>query len=172
MKQTTIGSALVLLAFVEFAHAEVPILQTASPVIHLADNLDEKDALGWCIDTLGRGFGERLHAHSCKPTGGDVQFQFETDNGLIRSVAFSEYCMTVSPNDQTTFALDTCDATDSTQAFAYDTDTGWIRAVSDNTQCLAVGGESRSAGPFMSRELLFLPCADTPEQFIEWVVLQ
>ncbi|MEP3045222.1 MAG: hypothetical protein ABJL55_04815 [Roseibium sp.] len=46
------------------AQAEPPVLQTPAPVIFLADNMDEKDDLGWCIDTLGRGFGERLQTHS------------------------------------------------------------------------------------------------------------
>ena len=54
------------------AYAAPPDLQTPAPVVYLADNLDEQDKLGWCIDTVGRGFGERLHAHSCKPRGGDV----------------------------------------------------------------------------------------------------
>ena len=42
-------------------------IKTPSPVIHLKDNLDETDGLGWCIDTVGRGYAETLHAHSCKP---------------------------------------------------------------------------------------------------------
>ncbi|WP_159020052.1 hypothetical protein [Algibacter sp. L3A6] len=53
-----------------------PIIQTPAPLIHLADNLDEQDELGWCIDTQGNGFAENLHAHSCKPDGGDVQFYY------------------------------------------------------------------------------------------------
>jgi hypothetical protein len=27
------------------------VVQTPAPLIHLADNLDEPDKLGWCIDT-------------------------------------------------------------------------------------------------------------------------
>ena len=93
------------------------------------------------------------------------------ETGLIRSVAFAEYCMAFAPNDQTTFALETCDLTNSIQAFTFETDTGWIKSSVEKTQCLAVEGESRLAGPFMSRELTLLPCADTPERFIKWVVL-
>ena len=38
------------------ANSAPPELQTPEPVIYLADNIDEKDNLGWCIDTLGRGW--------------------------------------------------------------------------------------------------------------------
>ena len=61
--------------------AAPPELQTPAPVIYLADNLDEQDKLGWCIDTVGRGLFDRLHAHSCKPHGGDVQFKFDAASG-------------------------------------------------------------------------------------------
>ena len=70
-----------------------PILQTPSPVIYLADNLDEQDQLGYCIDTRGRGFNEKLHAHSCKPRGGDVQFLYKKETLQICSVAFPGYCI-------------------------------------------------------------------------------
>ena len=46
------------------AYSAPPDLKTPTPVIYLADNLDEQDNLGFCIDTVGRGFAERLHAHS------------------------------------------------------------------------------------------------------------
>lgn len=47
---------------------------TPAPVIHLADNLDEADGLGWCIDTVGRGFNTALQVHSCKPQGATCSF--------------------------------------------------------------------------------------------------
>ena len=52
------------------AYAAPPDVKTPTPMIYLADNLDEKDGLEWCIDTVGRGLSDRLHAHSCKPRGG------------------------------------------------------------------------------------------------------
>ena len=58
------------------AFADPPDMKSPTPVIHLADNLDEADNLGWCIDTFGRGLSDRLNAHSCKPQGGDVQFRY------------------------------------------------------------------------------------------------
>ena len=69
-----------------------PDLKTPAPVIYLADNLDEQDKLGYCIDTVGRGFGERLHAHSCKPRGGDVQFTHDPDARRIMSATFAGKC--------------------------------------------------------------------------------
>ena len=56
-----------------------PYIKTPSPVIYLENNLDEKDNLGYCLDTIGRGFADKLHAHSCKPRGGDVQFRYDYD---------------------------------------------------------------------------------------------
>ena len=81
------------------ARAEAPLLQSGTPVIYLAENLDEKEQLGWCIDTRGRGFAETLHAHSCKPAGRtakDTQFSYDAESGQIRSVAFEEKCMAFS----------------------------------------------------------------------------
>ena len=73
----------------DMTQSNPPILQTPSPVIYLADNLDEKDQLGYCIDTRGRGFNEELHAHSCKPRGGDVQFSYNKETLQICSVEFT-----------------------------------------------------------------------------------
>lgn len=150
--------------------AEPPNLQTPSPVIYLADNLDEKERLGWCIDTLGRGFGERLQAHSCKPQGGDVQHSFDPQTRQIQSVEFPEYCMAHQPNEQSTFALANCDPTATDQQFVYDPDSRTIRTASDESNCVSVGENSRSAGPFMSRTLLLTKCEDTVGAFKEWVV--
>ena len=37
------------------AYSAPPDLKTPTPVVYLADNLDEQDNLGFCIDTVGRG---------------------------------------------------------------------------------------------------------------------
>ncbi len=154
------------------ALAEPPDLQTPSPVIYLADNLDEKDGLGWCIDTLGRGFADRLQAHSCKPQGGDVQFSFDAQTGLIQSVAFADYCMAHQPNAESTFALVTCDAAVPAQKFVFDPDSRTIRTSEDESTCVSVGDTSRSAGPFMSRTLLLTDCSVTEGALKEWVILR
>ncbi|MEO0944735.1 MAG: ricin-type beta-trefoil lectin domain protein [Pseudomonadota bacterium] len=169
MKKALYCVATAIAACAGVAQAEAPHIKTAAPVIHLADNLDEKDNLWWCIDTLGRGFGERLQAHSCKPNGGDVQF--ELDAGMIRSVAFPEYCMALAPNDDTTFALVSCDAMQSSQQFSYEPQTGNITLAADDAQCVAVGGESRSAGPYMSRVLTLADCAEAQVELVQWVVV-
>ncbi|MEP1201135.1 ricin-type beta-trefoil lectin domain protein [Tateyamaria sp.] len=154
------------------ALAEPPKLRTAAPVIYLADNLDEKDGLGWCIDTRGRGFAERLQAHSCKPSGGDVRFSFDARTGRIQSVEYSDYCMAYQPNNRSTFALVTCDAAATEQQFAYDLDSQTIRTAEDESNCVSVGPNSRSAGPYMSRELVLTDCVTTREELKEWVVLE
>merc|ERR1719316_2658610 len=69
-----------------------PDLKTPEPVIYLADNLDEKDNLGFCIDTVGKGLSEKLHAHSCKPKGGDVQFYYNAASRQIVSATYSGKC--------------------------------------------------------------------------------
>ena len=152
------------------ALAETPNIQAPSPLIHLADNLDEADQLGWCIDTQGRGFGEYLHAHSCKPQGGDVQFSFEEDTGLIRSVAYSDFCMVYDPSQTSPLGLVTCDGAHEGQVFQH-TEADEITLASDQSLCLAVGSESASAGPFMSRGLDMQPCKDVPDAQRLWKVL-
>ena len=153
------------------SYATAPDLKTPSPVIYLADNLNEKDNLGWCIDTLGRGFAERLQAHSCKPRGGDVQFRFDHQTGQIRSVAFTEFCMANRPDSQTRFGLETCDSQLPEQRFRYDGESQEIKPSSDQAMCVAVGQQSKSAGPFMSRELLLVSCSQTDSVFKQWVVV-
>lgn len=159
-----------LLTISSGALADMPTIQTPTPLIHLADNLDEADKLGWCIDTQGRGFGEYLHAHSCKPQGGDVQFSFAADPGLIRSVAFTEYCMKYDPGQTSPMGLVTCDPGDHSQAFEHN-EAGEITLASDPSLCLAVGSASASAGPYLSRSLDMRPCEDVPIERKVWIVL-
>ena len=73
--KTVTASALFFL-FASIVYGSIPQIRTPLPVIYLEDNLDEKDNLGYCIDTVGRGFAEKLHAHSCKPRG--VMFSLNT----------------------------------------------------------------------------------------------
>lgn len=146
-------------------------LKTPAPVIHLASNLDEKDGLGWCIDTLGRGFATDLQTHSCKPQGGDVQFDFNAETGAIRSVAYPDYCVTLRPDGvPTDFGLATCAEGDPSQRFSYDAGTGALTPADTPGQCITAGAASRSAGPFMSRELVLAECATTDPELRRWVV--
>jgi hypothetical protein len=166
-KLVVLGSALVLTLP---ALAESPDLKTPAPVIYLADNLDETDKLGWCIDTQGRGFGENLHAHSCKPQGGDVQFSFDEKTGQIRSVAFSDKCMElIAPDDlRIAFGLRDCIGDRTQQQFEFDQSIGHILPVSHPDSCVGVGETSRRAGPFLSRDLILISCAMVAPELIMW----
>ncbi len=154
-----------------FAWSAPPDLKTPSPVIYLADNLDEKDRLGFCIDTVGRGPSDRLHAHSCKPQGGDVQFRFDTAKGQIRSATFDNKCAALmdAPATGVKLALLDC-ANGDEQRFAFTTDSGEFHPAGRNDLCLAVGPASRTAGPFMARDLMLADCVSTDAGLKRWIV--
>ena len=155
-----------------WAEAAPPSLRTPAPVIYLADNLDEQDRLGWCIDTVGRGFGERLHAHSCKPQGGDVQFAYDAEARRIVSATFAGKCaaLTGPAAAGTSLGLVDCAKEAASQDFDYDGGALAFRPGGDRTLCLAVGAASRSAGPFMSRDLALASCASTDPRYRQWRV--
>ena len=161
-----------MLCIAPWAEAAPPSLLTPGPVIYLADNLDEQDRLGWCVDTVGRGFGERLHAHSCKPQGGDVQFAYDAEARRIVSATFAGKCATLTGPVAagTSLGLVDCAKEAASQDFDYDRDAMAFQPGSDRTLCLAVGAASRSAGPFMSRDLLLAPCAPTDARYRQWRV--
>ena len=152
------------------AHAAPPDLKTPEPVIYLADNLDEKDNLGWCIDTVGRGLSERLHAHSCKPRGGDVQFRYNDDTRQIMSATYIGKCATLSTEatEGASFGLVDCDNSSPLQLFNYDRQTFEFRPQENEKLCLAVGSASRTAGPFMSRNLILALVRSTETKYKQW----
>ncbi len=161
---------LLLLGLPAASYAAPPDLKTPAPVIYLADNLDEQDGLGWCIDTRGRGFSDRLHTHSCKPRGGDVQFRYEEAARRIASATFSGKCAALLAPAAAGVTLGLLDcAKDATgQVFDYDAASMEFRPGADRTLCLVAGAASRSAGPFMSRDLALAPCASTDAKFKQW----
>lgn len=171
MKYMTLLLAGFLLSCVS-ALAVEPDLKTPSPVIYLADNLDENQNLGWCIDTVGRGYNDKLHAHSCKPQGGDVQFTFLEDTGQIQSVAFPDKCVTVidQSNAQIPLGLEDCDIGEQAQQFVVTSDAGLIKLNLDDAICVGVGAQSRSAGPFMSRDLIIENCENLSPERKQWMV--
>ena len=171
----TLATALALASVLPTAaFAAAPDIRTEGPVIHLADNLDEKDNLGWCIDTLGRGRSDSLQAHSCKPGGSsglDVTFTYEAASGQIRSAAYDDQCATLNPEGaDPRFGLVDCDADDAAQAFDYDAETGRLSPRGQGEQCVVVGAASISAGPYMSRVLDLADCEATPAELRSWVV--
>lgn len=147
-------------------------MQTPAPVIYLKDNLDEKDNLGFCIDTVGRGQSDRAHIHSCKPQGGDVQFIHEVETGHIMSAEYDNLCLEVVPtsDDNVEFHLSTCD-NKPLQNFTFDEETAELHLTDDYSLCLAAGDASRSAGPFMSRDLQLHTCNDLDDTLKQWVVV-
>ena len=152
--------------------AASPDLKTPSPVIYLADNLDEAQNLGWCIDTVGRGFNDKLHVHSCKPRGGDVQFRFNGQTGQIMSATFDTKCLElVAPEDaKTPFGLVDCSQTQITQRYQYDSETGQFHPIGKFDMCLAAGDSSRQAGPFQSRNLTLAKCDAVDPTLTRWVI--
>ena len=165
-------AALLAVGFQSFVYAATPNVQTPSPVIHLQNNLDENANLGWCIDTVGRGFNDQLHAHSCKPRGGDVQFGFNADNGNIESVEFAGKCLTIvdSTEANIAFGLLDCGIDQRSQSFNYDAESLQFHPVADTSLCIVVGSSSRKAGPFMSRDLLLADCTGTDVELSKWIV--
>ena len=161
-----------LLLVAAWAIAAPPELQTPEPVIYLADNIDEQEGLGWCIDTLGRGWSEQLHTHSCKPDGGDVQFAYDSEARRIVSVEFPGKCATLneSADAEVAFDLLDCAATSAAQSFNYDAEALEFTLEGDRALCLAAGAESRTAGPYMARDLELAPCATTEAALKQWIV--
>lgn len=154
------------------AQAAAPTIQTEGPVIHLADNLDEEAQLGWCIDTLGRGFNEVLHSHSCKPSGEDVLFTYDAERGMIQSPTYDGKCMALSAPDsaETPFGLLDCDAEDAAQRFSYDPETMELHPGDDAAQCVTVAPQIDDAGPFQSRALRLAACDALEPGFKQWVI--
>lgn len=170
--RTALVAAIASLILPHSSLAESPIIQTEGPIIHLADNLDEAAMLGWCIDTEGRGLSEKLHAHSCKPTGGDVLFTYAPDKGRIESATYAGMCMAYNAPDsaENPFGLIACDDTDPNQRFVHDAESGQIRLGADETQCVTVSATIDDAGPFQSRDLLLAACKELDPSFTTWVI--
>lgn len=175
LRLTGIVFATMIVTGVPGAWAAAPTIQTPAPVIHLADNLDEADRLGWCIDTVGRGFSDRLHAHSCKPAErrhGDVQFRHDSNTRQILSATYDGKCAELlgAAAAGTKLGLVDCNGDSDRQKFHFHGTTGEFRVESNKELCLVVAPTSRTAGPFMSRDLLLGRCASIGEKFKRWVI--
>ena len=154
--------------------SNAPIIQTPPPVIHLADNLDEQDELGWCIDTQGNGFNEVLHTHSCKPNGGDVQFYYNEETSQICSAEYIDFCieMTGGPLEGMALSLVDSDSGSSDQKFIYDDESGEFRPDGDSSLCLAAGVTSGIAGIYMFRTLTLELVAEVDASLKKWVIVR
>ncbi|SMX51207.1 ricin-type beta-trefoil lectin domain protein [Actibacterium lipolyticum] len=172
MKTVTLLCTTLCLTFPLAAFAEAPTIQTQGAIIYLADNLDEDAMLGWCIDTEGRGLSDQLHAHSCKPTGDDVLFDYAADKGRISSATYDGLCMAYNAAEsvESPFGLIACDETDEAQRFVYDEASMEIRLGMDATQCVTVSTAIDDAGPFQSRDLILAACDSLEPSFKQWVI--
>ena len=172
MKATTLLFTTMCLALPAAAFAQAPTIQTEGPIIHLADNLDEEEKLGWCIDTEGRGQSDKLHAHSCKPTGDDVLFSYLPDSNMIQSGTYDDVCMAYNDpeHEENPFGLIPCDPADASQTFIHDEASMEIRLGMDETQCVTVSPTIDNAGPFQSRDLLLAACDTLQPSFKQWVI--
>lgn len=170
--RSTLVAAVASLILPHAALAESPTIQTEGPIIHLADNLGEETKLGWCIDTEGRGQSDQLHAHSCKPSGGDVLFSYDAETPRIESATYTGQCMAYNAPDsaENPFGLIDCDETDPKQRFVHDSESGQIRLGSDAAQCVTVSATIDGAGPFQSKDLLLGACDDLDPSFTTWVI--
>ncbi len=150
-----------------------PIIQSPTPLIYLADNLDEQDQLGWCIDTQGNGFNENLHTHSCKPTGGDVQFIYNEETLQICSVEFAGFCIEMlgGPLEGMSLNLVESNTDSSDQKFIYDENSGEFNPETDTNLCLTAGDTSGVAGIYMFRSLTLELSSETEESLKKWVIV-
>lgn len=128
---------------------------TPAFVIFMADGLEEQDGPGYYLNTAGPGQSDRLHLHSCKPRGGDVQFRYDPATSQIESHAFPGQCADVTPAGPV-FALLPCSAS-VTQKFRTDLATGEIGPLVSPELCLGASENTRKAGPFLARDLAWRP---------------
>ena len=157
----------------EVVEFNAPVIQTPAPLIHLADNIDEQDNLGWCIDTRGAGFNEALHTHSCKAAGGDVQFYYNEETKQICSAEYVDFCIEMIGGPVEGMSLNLVDSNpnSSDQKFIYDDESGEFRPDGNNSLCLAAGPTSASAGIYMSRTLTLELISDTDVSLKKWVIV-
>ncbi|MDB9731237.1 RICIN domain-containing protein [Flavobacteriaceae bacterium] len=150
-----------------------PIIQTPTPLIHLEDNLNEQDQLGWCIDTRGNGFNEVLHTHSCKPSGGDVQFTYNEETLQICSVEFTGFCVEMSEGvlKGASLSLVESDTESPNQKFVYNAENGEFNPEENTNLCLAAGSVSSAAGIYMSRSLTLELSSEIDESLKKWIIV-
>ena len=157
------------------ALADAPNVPTPPPYIVLADNIDEPNGYGFCLDTKGRGQGELMHSHSCKPDRGensyDVRFRFDTATGQIQSNTYAGQCVQVLRSGRSSeFALLPCSEAPG-QKFTTGDGDGTIRLASDAESCMIVAPNTRPAGPWVARDLQLASCAETEDIRKRWTIV-
>ncbi|MDO5968197.1 RICIN domain-containing protein [Flavivirga aquimarina] len=153
-------------------NSNAPNIQSPEPIIYLADNLDEQDKLGYCIDTDGKGFSDSLQVHSCKPNGDDVLFYYDEKTQQICSATYLGFsaAMIDGPKTGMTISLVKSDPESSEQKFIYNKESGEFRPKENTKLCLTAGSESDDAGPYMSRTLSLQPSESTDKSLKTWII--
>ncbi|MDO5972794.1 hypothetical protein [Flavivirga jejuensis] len=153
-------------------HSNAPNIKSPNPIIYLADNLDEQDKLGYCIDTDGKDFSDSLQVHSCKPKGDDVLFYYDEETQQICSATYLGFsaAMIGGPKIGMTISLVKSEPESSEQKFIYDKKSGEFRPKENTELCLAAGSESDDAGPYMSRALSLQPRESTDKKLKTWII--
>lgn len=157
--------------------AEAPHVPSDAPYIVLADNLDEPNGYGFCLDTAGRDLSDFAQAHTCKPAvkddagnpkPNDTQFRYDGDTMRVESVAYPGVCVQVlmSPY-MTAFGLLDCDD-HPRQKFVLSPDDQTLRMGEDPSQCVSVVSVTSAAGPWSSRQLALTPCDTTEDLLKQW----
>ena len=156
----------------EITNSNAPNIQSPDPIIYLADNLDEQDKLGYCIDTDGKDFSDSLQVHSCKPNGDDVLFYYDQETQQICSATYPGFsaAMIGGPKVGMTISLVKSEPKSSEQKFIYYKESGEFRPKENTKLCLAAGSESDDAGPYMSRTLSLQPTENTAKKLKTWII--
>ncbi len=188
MSRAPFGAVVLLLSVAHLqSFAVPPDIKTLGPIIYLTDNLDEKDNLGYCIDTVGRGLSDRIHLHSCKPRGGDVEFTYDNKKQRIKSATFDNLCVelrtkrAIEDDAQTLKIENKVEITGSEfklvrcrnkmmQRFTYNQFSNQIHLTGADNFCLVAGSESQTAGPFMSRSLELAHCVNIRPEYKTWTI--
>ena len=156
----------------EMKNSNPPTIQSPEPIIYLADNLDEQDKLGYCIDTDGKDFSDSLQVHSCKPKGDDVLFYYNEETQQISSATYPGFsaAMIGGPKIDMTISLVKSDPNSADQKFLYDKESGEFWPKANTNLCLAAGSESNAAGPYMSRTLSLQLRESTDKSLKAWII--
>jgi len=161
--------------------AEKPSVPTEAPYIVLAQNLDEPNGYGFCLDTYGPGQSELMQTHSCKPktkegtprnnSGHDVRFEYNSDTKQVSSYAFEGQCMQVLvATGKSEFGLLDC-SDHPHQKFVYEEKDSTLRLDADQNYCVAVVSETQEAGPWVKRPLTLVECGETEQFLKQWIVV-
>jgi len=155
--------------------AEPPILQASGPIIYLADNLDEQDQLGWCLDTEGPGLSEVLHTRACsaddESAERDFSFSFDSQSGQIKSESFLGKCVTINADgSEHAFGLFDCVSASEAQQFSYDDEQMTFHPRGREDICVSAAAMAMDHGPFRSRRIRLEVCADVDATLRQWVI--